>query len=85
VTYDIVGRETSWFERNLRVLLERQKILFYFEGQRFSLGGGLTYRPDFILPGYRVGGRRVVKPGLFDGVRALWAGSPSPRRRTSKI
>ena len=60
VTYDIVGRETSRFERNLRVLLERQKMLFYFEGQRFSLGGGLTYRPDFILPGYRVGGRQVV-------------------------
>ena len=60
VTYDIVGRETSRFERNLRMLLERQKMLFYFEGQRFSLGGGLTYRPDFILPGYRVGGRQVV-------------------------
>ena len=60
VTYDIVGRETSRFERNLRVLLERQKMLFYFEGQRFNLGGGLTYRPDFILPGYRVGGRQVV-------------------------
>lgn len=60
VTYDIVGRERSRFERNLRVLLERQRMLFYFEGQRFSLGGGLTYRPDFILPGYRVGGRQVV-------------------------
>jgi len=60
VTYDIVGRERSGFEANLRRLLERQKIMFYFEGQRFSLGGGLTYRPDFILPEYRVGGRQVV-------------------------
>jgi hypothetical protein len=60
VTYDIVGREKSGFERSLRRLLERQKMIFYFEGQRFSLGGGLTYRPDFILPGYRVGGRQVV-------------------------
>lgn len=60
VTYDIVGRETSQFERNLRTLLERQRMMFYFEGQRFSLRGGLTYKPDFILPEYRVGGRQVV-------------------------
>ncbi|MFH2110805.1 MAG: DUF2400 family protein [Candidatus Bathyarchaeota archaeon] len=60
VTYDIVGRETSGFERSLRGLLERQSMVFYFEPQRFSLGGGLTYKPDFVLPGVRVGGRTVV-------------------------
>ncbi|HUV33527.1 MAG TPA: hypothetical protein VMW22_01255, partial [Candidatus Desulfaltia sp.] len=60
VTYDIVGRETSGFERSLRGLLERQSMVFYFEPQRFGLGGGLTYRPDFVLPGCRVGGRTVI-------------------------
>ena len=38
----------------------RQRMMFCFEGQRFSLGGGLTYGPDFILLGYSVGGRQVV-------------------------
>ena len=60
VTYDIVSREKSNFERNLRDLLEKYRMMFFFEAQRFSLGGGLTYRPDFILPGYSVDGRRVV-------------------------
>ncbi len=35
-------------------------MMFYFEPQRFSLGGGLTYRPGFVLPVYSVGGRTVI-------------------------
>jgi len=59
-SYDIVGRVVSRFEANLRALLEKHAIMFYFEAQRFNLGDGLTYRPDFILPDYWVDGRTVV-------------------------
>ena len=59
-TYDIVSREKSGFERNLRGLLEKHKMMFYFEAQRFNLGDGLTYRPDFILPKIYVEGRQVI-------------------------
>jgi hypothetical protein len=52
--------ENSGFERSLRAMLERQSMLFYFELQRLSMGGGLTYRPDFVLPGIKVGGRTVI-------------------------
>jgi hypothetical protein len=59
-SYDIVSREASGFEAGLRSLLEKQSMVFAFAAQRFNLRDGLTYRPDFILPGYRVEGRTVV-------------------------
>jgi hypothetical protein len=48
-------------------------MMFYFEAQKFNLGGGLTYRPDFILPGYKVQGRTVVlEPhGIWKGKHEL--------------
>lgn len=59
-SYDIVSREASGFEASLRALLEKQSIMFYFEPQRFNLGVGLTYKPDFVLPGCKVGSRIVI-------------------------
>jgi len=59
-SYDIVSREASSFEAGLRALLEKQSIMFAFAAQRFNIGDGLTYRPDFILPSFQVQGRTVV-------------------------
>jgi hypothetical protein len=59
-TYDIVSREKSGFETNLRRLLENHKLMFIFEAQKFNLGNGLTYRPDFILPNIRIDSKKVI-------------------------
>lgn len=60
VKYDVVSRLASNFEANVRAELRRQHVLFQYESMSFSLGEGLTYRPDFVLPGISVGGKRVI-------------------------
>jgi hypothetical protein len=60
VRYDVVSRLASNFEVNVRAELRKQRVLFQYESMSFSLGDGLTYKPDFVLPGISVGGRRVI-------------------------
>jgi len=44
-------------------------MMFHFEAQKFNLGEGLTYRPNFILPTIQVEGRQVIlePPGVWKG------------------
>jgi hypothetical protein len=60
VTYDIVSREMSSFEKRVRGELEKTRLMFQFESLRFNLPGGITYRPDFVLPECKIKGRTVL-------------------------
>jgi hypothetical protein len=60
ITYDIVSRETSKFEENVKAELVKTKILFYYESHRFHLPNGITYLPDFVLPNCRIKGKTVL-------------------------
>jgi len=60
VTFDIVSREMSTFEESLRAELEKTRLIFQYESLRFHLPGGITYRPDFVLPKCRIKDRTVL-------------------------
>jgi len=60
VTFDIVSREMSTFEESLRAELEKTRLMFQYESLRFNLPGGITYRPDFVLPECKIKGRTVL-------------------------
>ena len=60
VTFDIVSREMSTFEESLRAELEKTRLMFQYESLRFHLPGGITYRPDFVLPDCKIKGRTVL-------------------------
>lgn len=60
VIFDIVSRNMSTFEKSLRAELEKTKLLFQYESLRFNLPGGITYRPDFVLPDCKIKGRTVL-------------------------
>ena len=60
VTFDIVSREMSTFEESLRAELEKTRLMFQYESLRFHLPGGITYRPDFVLPECKIKGRTVL-------------------------
>ena len=74
VQYDIVSRKMSTFEESLKRELLKTKILFYFESLRFNLPGGLTYRPDFVLPECKIKGKIVLLEP-----HGVW-GSPEKRQ-----
>lgn len=60
VQYDIVSRKMSTFEESLKRELVKTKIMFYFESLKFNLPGGLTYKPDFVLPQCKIRGKTVL-------------------------
>lgn len=60
VTYDIVSRQMSSFEERVKEELRKTSIMFYFESHTFNLPGGITYRPDFVLPNRMIKGRTVL-------------------------
>lgn len=60
VTFDIVSREMSTFEESLREELEKTRLMFQYESLRFHLPGGITYRPDFVLPECKIKDRTVL-------------------------
>jgi hypothetical protein len=63
VTFDVVSRNESTFERNVREELEKLKFMFHFEPYPFSLPeqkGAPHYRPDFVLPRCRKKGKIVI-------------------------
>ena len=60
ITYDVVSRETSKFEDNVKAELVKTKILFYYESHKFNLPNRLTYLPDFVLPNCRIKGKTVL-------------------------
>jgi hypothetical protein len=60
VTYDIVSRNMSSFEENVKAELQKTRLMFYFESLRFNLPGRITYLPDFVLPGPKIGGKTVL-------------------------
>ena len=60
VMYDIVSREVSSFESQIRHELDKLKILFYYESHRFSLPHRTTYLPDFVLPRCQISGKTVL-------------------------
>ena len=60
VTFDIVSREMSTFEESLRAELEKTRLMFQYESLIFNLPGGITYRPDFVLPKCKIKGKTVL-------------------------
>ena len=77
VSYDIVERKMSGFEEAIVEQLVKAGTMYFYESHVFNLPGGITYRPDFVLPGVSVGGRGVLlEPhGVWD----------YPRTRTVNI
>jgi hypothetical protein len=69
IFYDIGSRTKSMFERYIRGELEKKRIIFWYEPVIFRLPNGLTYRPDFLLPGFNIEGKKVVlEPhGVWEG------------------
>lgn len=63
VTFDMVSREETLFEKGIKSRLEELKILFYYEPFSFGLpkgSGAPKYTPDFILPRCKRKGRTVI-------------------------
>lgn len=63
ITFDVVSRNESTFEREIRGELEKLQFMFLFEPYPFSLPeqrGVPHYRPDFVLPRVRKKGRIVI-------------------------
>lgn len=63
VTFDVVSRNESTFERDVRGELEQLQFMFHFEPYPFSLPkerGAPHYRPDFVLPRCRKKGKIVI-------------------------
>lgn len=63
ITFDVVSRNESTFEQDVRRELEKLQLMFHFEPYPFSLPeqrGAPHYRPDFVLPRCRKKGRIVI-------------------------
>jgi len=63
VTFEIISREETAFEKEIRSKLEELKFLFYFEPYSFRLlkgDGAPKYTPDFVLPRCKRKGRTVI-------------------------
>ena len=63
VTFDIVSREESTFEQNVRTELEKLQFMFSFEPHIFNLAENQSaprYTPDFVLPNCRKNGKIVI-------------------------
>jgi hypothetical protein len=53
ITFDVVSRNESTFEKSVREELEKLQFMFLFEPYPFTLpeqSGVPQYRPDFVLP-----------------------------------
>jgi len=63
VTFDIISREESTFEQDIRLELEKLHFMFSFEPHIFNLPGNQgapTYNPDFVLPKCKKNGKVVI-------------------------
>jgi len=63
VTFDVVSREESTFEQNIRSELEKMQFMFRFEPHIFHLPkdqNAPKYTPDFVLPNCRKNNKIVI-------------------------
>ncbi len=63
IAFDVVSRDESKIEQNIRSELEKLKFIFHFEPHVFSLlkyKGAPQYRPDFVLPRCLKDGKIVI-------------------------
>ncbi|NIO36935.1 hypothetical protein GTO27_04440 [Candidatus Bathyarchaeota archaeon] len=63
IVFDVVSREESTFEQNIRTELEELRFLFAFEPHSFNLAEDQRaprYTPDFVLPNCRKNGKIVI-------------------------
>jgi len=73
ITFDIVSRKTSLFEKEIKTQLEKFNFLFFYEPYSFSLPkgeGAPKYTPDFVLPKCRKNDRTIIlEPhGMWTGL-----------------
>ena len=63
ITFEVLSRNESSFEQEIREELEKLKVMFKFEPYLFQLpesSGIPHYKPDFVLPRYRKKGKRII-------------------------
>ena len=63
ITFDVVARNESTFEKNVREELDKLKLMFLFEPYPLSLpkqSSAPHYKPDFVLPRVRKKDRIVL-------------------------
>jgi hypothetical protein len=63
VTFDVISRQESAFERAVSAQLQEMQVLFGFEPAQFWLpgdGGAPHYTPDFVLPHCKKNGKTVI-------------------------